>query len=89
MLEVRSLHAFYGKSHILQGVDLFIGEGEIVGLLGRNGVGRSTTCKAIMGLVGRRSGAVRGRTWRGGGLVPSRCQFCRPQRDASFAAGET
>ncbi len=51
MLEVRSLNAFYGKSHILQGVDLTIAEGEIVSLLGRNGVGRSTTCKAIMGLV--------------------------------------
>lgn len=51
MLEVRGLHAYYGKSHILQGVDLTIGVGEIVSLLGRNGVGRSTTCKAIMGLV--------------------------------------
>ena len=51
MLEVRGLHAYYGKSHILQGVDLAIGDGEIVSLLGRNGVGRSTTCKAIMGLV--------------------------------------
>jgi len=51
MLEVRGLHAFYGKSHILQGVDLAVGESEIVALLGRNGVGRSTTCKAIMGLV--------------------------------------
>ena len=51
MLNVQNLHAFYGKSHILQGVDLSIGEGEIVSLLGRNGVGRSTTCKAIMGLV--------------------------------------
>ena len=51
MLAVRDLHAFYGKSHILQGVDLRVGQGEIVSLLGRNGVGRSTTCKAIMGLV--------------------------------------
>ena len=51
MLTVQDLHAYYGKSHILQGVDLAIGEGEIVSLLGRNGVGRSTTCKAIMGLV--------------------------------------
>ncbi|MCC6719376.1 MAG: ABC transporter ATP-binding protein [Acetobacteraceae bacterium] len=51
MLTVRGLNAFYGKSHILQGVDLSISEGEIVSLLGRNGVGRSTTCKAIMGLV--------------------------------------
>ena len=51
MLQVSGLHAYYGKSHILQGVDLAIGNGEIVSLLGRNGVGRSTTCKAIMGLV--------------------------------------
>ena len=51
MLEVADLHAYYGKSHILQGVDLKVGAGEIVSLLGRNGVGRSTTCKAIMGLV--------------------------------------
>ena len=51
MLDVRDLHAFYGQSHILQGVDLSVDEGEIVSLLGRNGVGRSTTCKAIMGLV--------------------------------------
>ena len=51
MLEVAGLHAFYGKSHILQGVELRVGAGEIVSLLGRNGVGRTTTCKAIMGLV--------------------------------------
>ncbi|HMA90993.1 MAG TPA: ABC transporter ATP-binding protein [Burkholderiales bacterium] len=51
MLEVRDLHAFYGKSHILHGVQLALGAGEIVSLLGRNGVGRSTTVKAIMGMV--------------------------------------
>ena len=51
MLEVRDLHAYYGKSHILHGVHLTIGKGEIVSLLGRNGVGRSTTIRAIMGLV--------------------------------------
>ncbi len=51
MLEVRDLHAYYGKSHILQGVDLDVKPGEIVSLLGRNGVGRSTTIKAIMGEV--------------------------------------
>ncbi|MDU9003254.1 ABC transporter ATP-binding protein [Sedimentitalea todarodis] len=51
MLEVEDLHAYYGKSHILQGVNMNIQEGEIVALLGRNGVGRSTTCKAIMGEV--------------------------------------
>ena len=51
MLEVRDLHAFYGKSHILHGVHLSVGDGEIVSLLGRNGVGRSTTIKAVMGMV--------------------------------------
>ena len=51
MLEVRDLHAYYGKSHILHGVHLAIGKGEIVSLLGRNGVGRSTTIRSIMGLV--------------------------------------
>ncbi len=57
MLEVKDLHAYYGKSHILQGVDFSVGEGEIVSLLGRNGVGRSTTIKAIMGEV-ERTGSV-------------------------------
>ncbi|MBE7638007.1 ATP-binding cassette domain-containing protein [Sneathiella sp. P13V-1] len=51
MLEVNDLHAYYGKSHILQGVTFKVNEGEIVSLLGRNGVGRSTTIKAIMGEV--------------------------------------
>ena len=51
MLKIDQLHAFYGKSHILHGVDMAIGAGEIVALLGRNGSGRSTTAKAIMGLV--------------------------------------
>ncbi len=54
LLEVKDLHAFYGKSHILRGVNLRVGEGEIVSLLGRNGVGRSTTVKAIMGMLARR-----------------------------------
>jgi branched-chain amino acid transport system ATP-binding protein len=57
MLAVSDLHAFYGKSHILQGVSLRVDEGEIVSLLGRNGVGRSTTIKAIMGDV-RAEGSV-------------------------------
>ena len=51
MLQLKDLHAYYGKSHILHGVDMRVGEGEIVSLLGRNGSGRSTTVKAIMGLV--------------------------------------
>jgi len=51
MLKITNLHAFYGKSHVLHGVDMRVGTGEIVSLLGRNGSGRSTTAKAIMGLV--------------------------------------
>ena len=51
MLHIQDLHAYYGKSHVLQGVNLSVGQGEIVALLGRNGSGRSTTAKAIMGLV--------------------------------------
>jgi branched-chain amino acid transport system ATP-binding protein len=57
MLQVRDLHAYYDRSHIVQGVDLEIGQGEIVSLLGRNGVGRSTLIKAIMGLV-QREGSI-------------------------------
>ena len=51
MLEIKDLHAYYGKSHILQGISFAVGEGEIVSLLGRNGVGRSTAIKSIMGEV--------------------------------------
>ena len=58
MLDVSDLHAFYGKSHVLQGVSLTVGRGEIVALLGRNGAGRSTTIKAVMGLVSAQ-GSVR------------------------------
>ena len=59
LLEVTDLHAHYDKSHILRGVHLTIGKGEIVSLLGRNGSGRSTTLKAIMGLVPPSAGSVR------------------------------
>ena len=59
MLEIRSLHAWYGESHILHGVDLEIREGEVVTLLGRNGAGKTTTLKSIMGMVGRRTGSIR------------------------------
>jgi branched-chain amino acid transport system ATP-binding protein len=55
---VRDLHAFYGESHILHGIDLEVARGECVTLLGRNGSGRSTTLKSILGLVGRRSGSI-------------------------------
>ena len=57
-LRVTGLHAFYGESHILHGVDFTVNRGEVVILLGRNGAGRTTTLKAIMGLVGNRSGSV-------------------------------
>jgi branched-chain amino acid transport system ATP-binding protein len=58
LLKVQSLHAYYGKSHILQGADMHVDEGEIVTLLGRNGVGRSTMAKAILGMV-KATGSVR------------------------------
>jgi len=51
LLNIQDLHAYYGKSHILQGVNMSVGQGEIVALLGRNGAGRSTLCKAVMGEV--------------------------------------
>ncbi len=69
MLEVRDLHAYYGKSHILQGVSFSVREGEIVGLLGRNGVGRSTTIKTIMGQVPPQ-GSIRFRGKEIAGLKP-------------------
>jgi branched-chain amino acid transport system ATP-binding protein len=58
-LEVRGLHAYYGESHVLQGVDLDVGDGEAVSLVGRNGAGKSTTIAAITGLLRPRAGAVR------------------------------
>ncbi len=58
LLRLSALHAFYGESHILHGVDLSVGTGELVTLLGRNGSGRTTTLKAILGLVDRRTGSV-------------------------------
>ena len=75
MLEVTGLHAYYGKSHILQGVDFRVGEGEIVSLLGRNGVGRSTTIKAIMGEVVR-NGSVKFKGREIGALKPHQIAHC-------------
>ena len=76
LVEVEGLHTYYGKSHILHGISLNVGPGEVVGLLGRNGVGKSTTLKTIMGLVrpaaragccsrACRSPACRRTSWRG------------------------
>jgi branched-chain amino acid transport system ATP-binding protein len=57
-LRLSGVHAYYGESHILHGVDLTVRQGEVVTLLGRNGAGRTTTLKSILGLVGRRTGSI-------------------------------
>ena len=72
LVTVEGIHTYYGKSHILHGVSLEVGPGEVVGLLGRNGVGKSTTLKTVMGLVRPSQGEVR---YEGGtitGLAPHR-----------------
>src|SRR5678815_4999397 len=58
LLSVRGLHAWYGESHVLHGVDFVVNRGEVVTLLGRNGVGKTTTLKCIMGMAGRREGSI-------------------------------
>ncbi len=58
-LEIKGLNAWYGESHVLHGVDLRVDEGEVVTLLGRNGAGRTTTMRAIMGLTGARKGSIK------------------------------
>jgi branched-chain amino acid transport system ATP-binding protein len=78
MLKVDNLHAFYGKSHVLHGVQFDVGEGEIVALLGRNGSGRSTTAKAIMGMVDC-SGTV---VWKG-----RQALGCKPYEIAHMGIG--
>lgn len=72
LLELRDVHAWYGESHILHGIDLEVREGEVVTLLGRNGAGRTTTLKAILGLVGRRSGSIMVHGQETVGLPPHR-----------------
>ncbi len=57
-VRISDLHAYYGESHILHGIDMSIGQGELVTLLGRNGSGRSTTLRAIMNMVGKRTGSI-------------------------------
>jgi len=59
LLEVAGLHAWYGESHVLHGMDFTIEEGEVVTLLGRNGAGKTTTLRAIMGILGQRTGSIR------------------------------
>ena len=72
LLRLTDVHAWYGESHILHGIDLTVNKGEVVTLLGRNGAGRTTTLKAIMGLVGRRSGSIMINGTEAVGLSPHR-----------------
>jgi branched-chain amino acid transport system ATP-binding protein len=72
LVAVEGIHTFYGKSHILHGVSLEVGRGEVVGLLGRNGVGKSTTLKTVMGLVRPSQGEVRYEGRAITGLAPHR-----------------
>ncbi len=58
MLRVTNLHAFYGESHVLHGIDFSVNRGEVVTLLGRNGAGRTSTLRAVLGLTGQRSGSI-------------------------------
>ena len=58
-LEITDLHGWYGESHVLHGVNLHVDEGEVVTLLGRNGAGRTSTLRAIMGLIGSRKGSIK------------------------------
>src|SRR5215207_9603358 len=72
LVAVEDIHTYYGKSHILHGVSLTVGPGEVVGLLGRNGVGKSTTLKTIMGLVAPSRGKILFEGKPVGGLPPHR-----------------
>ena len=72
VLRIRDLHAFYGESHVLHGVDLDVAEGEVVTLLGRNGSGRTSTLKSVLGLVGRRTGSVQLGGRETVGMAPNR-----------------
>jgi branched-chain amino acid transport system ATP-binding protein len=94
-LEVRELHAWYGESHVLHGVDFHVDEGEVVTLLGRNGAGRTSTLRAIMGLTGSRKGSVRVRGGETIGLPTHRIArlgigYCPEERGifASLSAEE-
>ena len=59
VLEIAGLHGYYGESHVLHGIDLQVGEGEVVTLIGRNGAGKTTTLRAIMGILAKRGGSVK------------------------------
>ena len=93
MLKVANLEAWYGESHILHGVEFAVHEGEVVTLLGRNGAGRTTTLRAIMGLVGSRTGSVLINGVEAVGLAPHKIArlglgYC-PEERGIFAALST
>src|SRR4029078_12971984 len=90
LLAVKNLKAWYGESHILHGVNFDIHQGEVVTLLGRNGAGKTTTLKSIMGLVGRRTGAIKFEGQEMIGLAPENVAragiaFC-PEERGIFAS---
>jgi branched-chain amino acid transport system ATP-binding protein len=92
-LRISDLHAFYGESHILHGVDMTVNRGELVTLLGRNGAGRTTTLKSILGLVGSRSGSIMVNGREAVGLPPHRIAhlgvgYC-PEERGIFASLST
>uniref|UniRef100_UPI0037C190ED ABC transporter ATP-binding protein n=1 Tax=Azospirillum agricola TaxID=1720247 RepID=UPI0037C190ED len=72
MLEVRDLHGFYGESHVLHGVSLEVRQGEVVTLLGRNGAGKTSTMRAIMGIMAKRTGSIRFQGTELIGMAPHR-----------------
>jgi branched-chain amino acid transport system ATP-binding protein len=95
LLRVTDLHAFYGESHILHGMDFTVNRGELVTLLGRNGSGRTTTLKAILGMVGKRTGSVMVNGRETVGMAPHRIVqlgvgYCPEERGifASLSAEE-
>ena len=95
MLRIEDLHAWYGESHVLHGVNMSVNEGEVVSLLGRNGAGRTTTLRAIVGLTGTRKGSVRIRGQEAIRLPPHRIArlgvgYCPEERGifASLSAEE-
>jgi branched-chain amino acid transport system ATP-binding protein len=95
VLQLENLQAWYGESHILHGVELSVQRGEVVTLLGRNGAGRTTTLRAIMGLVGSRSGSIKVNGIETGRLAPHRIArigvgYCPEERGifASLSAEE-
>ena len=95
MLHIENLQAWYGESHVLHGVNMHVGEGEVVALLGRNGAGRTTTMRAIVGLVGSRKGSIRIRGGETVKMAPHRIArlgvgYCPEERGifASLSAEE-